>query len=947
MTYAGMYIGDEISIGGVVFNQVDEYGCKWILEDLDGWWGLPEPNVPNDSRAFSEDGNYFAPGRYEARQITMSGIIVPPNGVNGPVAAALARNALNRRLNLVRTVATLRVAEASSFPNDELSPVPRTPKIASVQLVGRPLTRFDDLTNVLKFNFQLRAADPRKYIETLEYGETQLLAISGGRQYDKVFSYIYGGTGSDGAMTIINQGSYDSFGVLRIVGPVVSPTIEHVELGKTLSLNMTLSTNEYLDINLRDHTVLFNSTASRRAALMPKSEWFWLIPGTNTLRYTGSQVIPARPELEAAMNLATNPSFETQFGVDSTRTNRAKRPRPYSAGTDTGWTATAGTSETGATVIGGLDPAATGVLIRKNYAFNPRPASTLDRWSWQTGAGEVGTSSIGTSLVVEDAPLPGVVTYARRSISTEKTSGTSGWFYRAVPGDISGTTGDAVTVSMYVRVSADITISPSINLRSGAASVSTLSLGSVSLVADTWTRLSGTITATASYDGFQIWASIPGTSFFSSAATVDASAVLAEKTSVLGAFFDGSFGDVNDTYDQQYTHMWTGTMEASVSDETLGVVPGAMGNTGMIGFKRRIISTPKTAGVSGITYTSDTSDISLTTGGTITLSAYVRSSHAVTVNPVGQALLGITSVTSATGSAVTLTPGLWSRISVTLTVTGSVNTFSLSANLAASQIIPSRGFFDMTSMLAEYGTTLLPYFDGSFKESDSDGQAAWSSTVGQSASVLSLFDVRELGGASAAMTGGGGGSSAVYQSNLWSITGTSSIAVNANGAATNSTHALPAGTIGGITKMNMVPGAPYTVSCYIYLDAPQNVTGISSLARTISIDVTTPAGTTTAFAVSSQAPNVVGVYRLSMSFTLPSDATNAVLKLTNGAMSGIVRFDALMIEPGSTLSTTYVDGDSPYATWGGTAHNSISSRPYIEGVPNSVIQLSYRSAWIE
>jgi hypothetical protein len=84
-----------------------------------------------------------------------------------------------------------------------------------------------------------------------------------------------------------------------------------------------------------------------------------------------------------------------------------------------------------------------------------------------------------------------------------------------------------------------------------------------------------------------------------------------------------------------------------------------------------------------------------------------------------------------------------------------------------------------------------------------------------------------------------------------------------------------------------------------------------------------------------------------MTFVLPSDATNAVLKLTNGAMSGVVRFDGLMIELGNIMSVDYVDGDSAYASWASVPNNSISSRPYIEGVPESVIQLSYRSAWIE
>lgn len=948
MTYAGMYIGDEISLNGIVFNQVDESGCQWILEDLDGWWGLPEPNVPNDSRAFSEDGNYFAPGRYEARQITLSGYIVPPNGKNGAVAAALARNSLNRRLDLVRSVATLRVAESVAVPPVDEA-ISRIPKIANVQLIGRPLTRFESVSNVLKFNFQLRAADPRKYNETIEYAETNLLADADGRPYDKVFSYSYGEAGDGGELLAINRGSYNTFGTLRIIGPVVNPSIEHTQLGKTLSLNMTLGNNEYLDINLRDRTVLFNSTASRRAALMPKSAWFWLTPGENKLRYTGSQTIPARDELPAAINYATNPSFETQFGVNSTRTNRAKRPRPYSTATDVGWTSTSDATETGLTVIGGLDPATTGAFFRRNYAVNPRPTSSTSRWFYQPGAGSTSSSVNMTALLPEDAPLPGVDTYLRRIIDVEKTSGASGWFYRSSAGDITdaGVAGDVVTVSMYVRVSQTITLFPAVEVRSGTTVVSAATLVPVVLEANVWTRISNTVTAAESYDSFQLWACMQGTSFFTGPATFDVAAVLAEKSSTVGDYFDGSFGDVNGSYDVQYQHVWTAGAEASPSDELIGVAPNAADVTGTTGFKRRIVTAPKTTGLNKIMYTSDTSDIALTSGNSITLSAYVRSNTALTVDPVGQTLLGITAVTTTNGAPVTLIPGEWTRISVTVITSGTANAFSLSANLASTQIIPRGGFLDMSAVLAEYGSVVRSYFDGSYIESNTDGKVSWSATEGQSASTLTLYNIRELGGAAAAMTFSGGGTSSVYQSTLWSSIGSASLAMNATGASSNATWALPAGTTNGLTKMLMNAGQTYTISCFIYIAEAQNPTGLHALARSIVLDVSSSSGTTTAFATSEAAPNEPGVYRLSMTFTIPGNATNAVLRLVNGSTAGTVWFDGLMIEPGSTASTSYMDGDSPFASWSGPAHNSMSTRPFVEGVAKSVIQLSYRSAWIE
>src|SRR5690606_2733613 len=65
-------------------------------------------------------------------------------------------------------------------------------QIANVQLIGRPLTRFDNQNNVLEFNFQLRAGDPRKYSQTLAENSTSLLSDASGRTYDRTFSYNYG-----------------------------------------------------------------------------------------------------------------------------------------------------------------------------------------------------------------------------------------------------------------------------------------------------------------------------------------------------------------------------------------------------------------------------------------------------------------------------------------------------------------------------------------------------------------------------------------------------------------------------------------------------------------------------------------------------------------------------------------------------------------------------------
>lgn len=440
---ASMYTGEDIIINGTVFNRIDEVGNRWIITDLDGWWGLPEPTVPDDPRPFQEDGSYFATGRYEARQIVVSGYIVPGSGAEGEVTdargqallAARARDALNRSMNIIRSTAIMQVNETDQ------------PKIAAVQLVAKPLTKFNDSRNILEFNFQLKSSDPRKYALDATVTETRLQSAAEGRTYNRVHNYQYGAPGSDGRMTVTNEGSYNTFGVLTIRGPVVHPSIEHIELGRTISFDLSLGETDFLEINLKNKTAMLNGVESRRNKLDPGSAWFWFLPGTNSLRFTGHQVVSPRPEYPAVTNLATNPSFETPYGDNNSRINSAANPRALSTisalnDPPTGWTYTPGTGETGLLLAGGRSVSPDGTEVRRNYERNPQAIGPV------TGAvggygGSIanfgtfvdGTSGL-TALLVPGSTYVTRTNYARdpRASQGYSSSGT-GWTYTAGTGE--------------------------------------------------------------------------------------------------------------------------------------------------------------------------------------------------------------------------------------------------------------------------------------------------------------------------------------------------------------------------------------------------------------------------------------------------------------------------------------------------------------------------------
>lgn len=125
-------------------------------------------------------------------------------------------------------------------------------------------------------------------------------------------------------------------------------------------------------------------------------------------------------------------------------------------------------------------------------------------------------------------------------------------------------------------------------------------------------------------------------------------------------------------------------------------------------------------------------------------------------------------------------------------------------------------------------------------------------------------------------------------------------------------------------RLGLQAGHTYTVSGYIYLAAAQTSTNLRpSRARGISVYVTH--GYPTEFD-SSEAPNTVGSHRVSLTFTVPSAATNAFIRFYNGSdlSSDVVYWSNLMLTEGSTLYT-FADGSSSNWKWNGTPNASTST----------------------
>lgn len=146
------------------------------------------------------------------------------------------------------------------------------------------------------------------------------------------------------------------------------------------------------------------------------------------------------------------------------------------------------------------------------------------------------------------------------------------------------------------------------------------------------------------------------------------------------------------------------------------------------------------------------------------------------------------------------------------------------------------------------------------------------------------------------------------------------------------------GDYGGL-RLGMQAGKTYTVSATFYVDAPLSGTE-NAQSRQLAIGCVAPSmngGVSFYLALSDKAPNVGGTQtRVSLTFTVPRDATSVVLRAFAGHSAGSAYWADFMLVEGNGVDSNGrtidpFDGDSidnaVYTyDWTGAAHKSASTR---------------------
>ena len=142
----GLKLRGDIQLGSLLLNTIDDNDVIWVCTDIQGWWNLPDPELPDLPRGWG-DGSYDAKGRYAARLMTLNGAFLTQD----PSQVELARQTLFKAIDLVYDSVELIVQE---------NPVAKS---SMVRLSGRPEIDTVTARGRTEFSIGLKASDPIKY----------------------------------------------------------------------------------------------------------------------------------------------------------------------------------------------------------------------------------------------------------------------------------------------------------------------------------------------------------------------------------------------------------------------------------------------------------------------------------------------------------------------------------------------------------------------------------------------------------------------------------------------------------------------------------------------------------------------------------------------------------------------------------------------------------------
>lgn len=279
-TAGGICLNEDVQIGDLVLNRLDAAGVLWIVTDIENWWTLPEPDIPDFPRG-RDDGSYEARGRYSARVFTLNGSFFPSSQSQVPAA----RDQLIRSVNLCHTGAWFMTHETDAT------------RASRTWLSGQPMITTVNISGRTDFSIGLKAPDPVKYglkdralpgWYSVQMSSQSVGNPTIGRTYDRTYPWAYPKDESRSTQatsaTAVNTGNTSVSPILTLHGPTGGVSrIMNVTTGQQMRVVRKLYAGDELTIDCQKKTVTLNGVVNQRWYLEVVLDWIYLQPGENTL----------------------------------------------------------------------------------------------------------------------------------------------------------------------------------------------------------------------------------------------------------------------------------------------------------------------------------------------------------------------------------------------------------------------------------------------------------------------------------------------------------------------------------------------------------------------------------------------------------------------------------------------------------------------------------------
>jgi hypothetical protein len=248
--------------GGIVLNAApDANGVLMTCATLDGW-GSPGGTGGVQQRAAAHGGTN--PRQWlKPRVLTVTGKIEAPT------------------LGL-RQDAEHRLEAALGLAMFDLAVVDAIPLRVRARREG-DITRNDDTDLRTKWQAELICPDPRRYGITPHSVPFTLPLAIGGMTFPVTFPMSFSGANSSGDQNAPNAGNFYAPATIRFDGPLTTPSLTHVALGRTLTYNGVLAAGEFVVIGTDPLRALLMGNASR-TGLLSGSPW-QVGPGNNLIAF--------------------------------------------------------------------------------------------------------------------------------------------------------------------------------------------------------------------------------------------------------------------------------------------------------------------------------------------------------------------------------------------------------------------------------------------------------------------------------------------------------------------------------------------------------------------------------------------------------------------------------------------------------------------------------------